>query len=130
MDLSPLPLQNDGTAKLPPFSQAFHFTRHHIRADVVFAEIDRAWMFRFEHRVCRAKWGWPMGDVQLADRVLSVLEQSPHVPHRNLRFEANQGLVILRGVVHSYYQKQMAQEVLLGVEGVEQVENQLEVEWV
>jgi hypothetical protein len=35
----------------------------------------------------------------------------------------------LRGVVRSYYQKQMAQEVLLGLEGVEHIENQLEVEW-
>jgi len=70
-----------------------------------------------------------MADAPLADRVLSVLEKSPHVPHRNLRFEANQGQVILRGVVRSYYQKQMAQEVLLGLEGVEHIENQLEVEW-
>ncbi|HEV3023871.1 MAG TPA: BON domain-containing protein [Pirellulales bacterium] len=70
-----------------------------------------------------------MADGQLAERVLSVLERSPHVPHRNLRFETNQGQVILRGVVSSYYQKQMAQEVLLGLDGVEQIENQLEVKW-
>jgi len=70
-----------------------------------------------------------MADQQLADRIFSVLERSPHVPHRRLRFETNQGQVTLRGVVHSYYQKQMAQEVLLGLEGVEHIENQLEVEW-
>jgi osmotically-inducible protein OsmY len=72
---------------------------------------------------------WQMAEGQLADRIFSVLERSPHVPHRGLRFETNQGHVTLRGVVRSYYQKQMAQEVLLGVEGVEHVENQLEVEW-
>ncbi len=73
--------------------------------------------------------GSTMVDAELADRVLSVLEKSPHVPHRFLRLETNQGHVVLRGVVRSYYQKQMAQEVLLGLEGVEHVENQLEVEW-
>ncbi|HEV7222724.1 MAG TPA: BON domain-containing protein [Pirellulales bacterium] len=70
-----------------------------------------------------------MGDSQLVERVSSVLEQSPHVPHRNLRFEASQGQVVLRGVVRSYYQKQMAQEAVGNIEGVEAVENQLEVNW-
>ena len=69
-----------------------------------------------------------MGDVQLAERVNSILQQNPHVPHRNLRFETNSGHVVLKGVVRSYYQKLMAQEALLRVEGVEQVENQLEVQ--
>ncbi|HUY34793.1 MAG TPA: BON domain-containing protein [Pirellulales bacterium] len=68
-----------------------------------------------------------MAEPQLADRIFSVLEQSPHVPHRNLRFETNRGQVTLHGVVRSYYQKQMAQEVLLGLEGVEHIENQLQV---
>lgn len=70
-----------------------------------------------------------MSDAQLADQVLTVLERSPHVPHRKLRFEASQGHVTLRGVVRSYYQKQMAQEALRELEGVEHIENQLEVSW-
>ncbi len=69
-----------------------------------------------------------MGDVQLAERVNSILQKNPHVPHRNLRFETNAGHIVLKGVVRSYYQKLMAQEALLGVEGVEEVENQLEVQ--
>jgi osmotically-inducible protein OsmY len=68
-----------------------------------------------------------MADTQLAERVYSILEKNPHVPHRNLRFETNAGHVVLKGVVRSFYQKLMAQEALLYVEGVEQVENQLEV---
>jgi osmotically-inducible protein OsmY len=68
-----------------------------------------------------------MADMQLAERVHSVLEKNPHVPSRNLRFETNAGHVVLKGVVRSYYQKLMAQEALLHVEGVEQVDNQLEV---
>lgn len=70
-----------------------------------------------------------MGDAQLVDQVNSVLEQNPYVPHRNLRFEAIQGHVTLRGVVGSYYQKQMAQEALRAIEGIEHIENQLEVRW-
>lgn len=70
-----------------------------------------------------------MGDSQLVEKVSSVLQDNPHVPHRNLRFEASQGQVVLRGVVRSYYQKQMAQEAVGNVEGVEGVENQLEVDW-
>lgn len=68
-----------------------------------------------------------MAEMPLADRVNSVLEKNPHVPHRTLRFETNQGHVVLKGVVRTYYQKLMAQEALLHVDGVEQIENQLEV---
>jgi osmotically-inducible protein OsmY len=39
------------------------------------------------------------------------------------------GRVVLRGVVPSYYQKQVAQEVVRMVDGVERVDNQLEVNW-
>jgi osmotically-inducible protein OsmY len=70
-----------------------------------------------------------MADGPLADRVSSVLERNPHLPHRNLRCEAAEGRVVLRGVVRSYYQKQMAQESLKTVDGVNEIENQLEVCW-
>ncbi|HVX64599.1 MAG TPA: BON domain-containing protein [Pirellulales bacterium] len=70
-----------------------------------------------------------MGDAQLVERVSSVLEQNPHVPHRNLRFEASEGQIVLRGIVRSYYQKQMAQEAVGGIDGVQTIENQLEVNW-
>ncbi len=70
-----------------------------------------------------------MPDVQFEDRVTAVLERNPHLPYRKLRCEAAEGRVVLRGVVRSYYQKQMAQEVLKTVDGVEEIENQLEVDW-
>lgn len=70
-----------------------------------------------------------MGDSQLAERVLSLFERSPYVAHRKLRFETHAGEVTLRGVVGSYYQKQMAQEMLRGLEGIQRIENQLEVTW-
>lgn len=70
-----------------------------------------------------------MQDLLFTDRVLSALKRNPHLPHRTLRLETRQGHVILRGTVRSYYQKQMAQESLRGVEGIHQIENQLEVNW-
>lgn len=70
-----------------------------------------------------------MPETNLADRALQVLERNPHLPRRIVRLEAEQGRLILRGVVKSYFQKQMAQESLRGLEGLEQIENHLQVEW-
>jgi len=65
----------------------------------------------------------------LDDRVLTALEDNPHVRNRKLRFETEQGRVTLRGVVGTYFQKQMAQEALRRVDGVEEIANELEVCW-
>lgn len=66
---------------------------------------------------------------QFEEKVSSALRQNPHLQTRNLRFEATEGRVTLRGQVNSWYQKQMAQESLLRLEGISRVENQLEVCW-
>ncbi len=63
----------------------------------------------------------------LDDKVLNALERSPYVPRKTLRFETAEGRVTLRGVVCSYFQKQMAQEALRRVEGVHEILNELEV---
>lgn len=65
----------------------------------------------------------------LTTRISSALEHHPHLNRRNLRFEASEGRVVLRGTVKTYYHKQMAQEALKRMEGVEQVDNELEVAW-
>ena len=70
-----------------------------------------------------------MGDRQLIDLVHSTLDQNPHLSRRQMRIEAEEGHVVLRGVVKSWYHKQMAQEALRQVVGVRQIENQLEVSW-
>lgn len=62
--------------------------------------------------------------------ISSAIEGNPHLKRRNLRFETQEGRVVLRGTVSSYYQKQMAQEALRRLKGVDQIENQLEVNWV
>ncbi len=70
-----------------------------------------------------------MAESALADRATIALENNPHLPRRKLSLEARQGHVTLRGTVTTYFQKQMAQEALRRIEGVEQVDNQLEVHW-
>ncbi len=70
-----------------------------------------------------------MIDIPLDDRVLYALEQNPHTARRNLRFETHRGRVTLRGVVSTYYQKQMAQEAVRRVDGVDEISNELEVCW-
>ena len=70
-----------------------------------------------------------METLPLDDQVLSALEQNPYLPRRNLRFETSEGRVTLRGVVGTYFQKQMAQESLRHVDGVLEIANELEVSW-
>jgi osmotically-inducible protein OsmY len=68
----------------------------------------------------------------LESRVASALHDSPHLTfpsRRQLRFEAAEGKVVLRGTVRSYFQKQMAQEALRHLDGIAEIENQLEVAW-
>jgi osmotically-inducible protein OsmY len=65
----------------------------------------------------------------LEERVRRVLTENPHLTQRTLRIETHEGCVTLKGVVRSFYQKQMAQESLKGVEGLVQIENQLQVVW-
>ena len=72
----------------------------------------------------------PTFDSSLADRVDQAIQTNPYVDGRSLRFEAEGGRVVLQGRVKSYFQKQMAQEVVRRVTGVEQVDNCLEVMWV
>jgi osmotically-inducible protein OsmY len=68
-------------------------------------------------------------DSPLESRVITALERNPYVSRRDLRFETHQGRVTLRGIVHSYFQKQMAQESLRHIEGIDEIENELEVSW-
>ncbi len=62
-------------------------------------------------------------------RIDSAIRQNPYLSGRKLRFETEEGRVVLRGIVSSYYQKQMAQEALRRLDGVSQIENLLEVNW-
>jgi osmotically-inducible protein OsmY len=70
-----------------------------------------------------------MIDMPFEDRVHSALERNPYVGGRSLRFETDSGRVVLRGVVSTYFQKQMAQEAIRHVDGVHEIANELEVCW-
>ena len=70
-----------------------------------------------------------MTDIQLTDHINCVLNKTPYWSGKNLQMESRGGRVTLRGVVGTYYQKQMAQEVLRRVDGVYQISNLLEVHW-
>ena len=72
----------------------------------------------------------PAVQSSLAARVDQAIQTNPYVSGRLLRFETNGSRVVLQGSVKSYFQKQMAQEVIRKVEGVEEIDNCLEVMWV
>ncbi len=63
----------------------------------------------------------------LVERIEKALSRNPYVPKRRLRIETHAGRVVVRGVVQSYFQKQMVQETLRKVEGIEEICNELEV---
>lgn len=65
----------------------------------------------------------------LNERLENAIRHNPHFDGRRLRFEASEGKVVLKGTVGSYFEKQMAQESLRRVEGVQEIENDLEVTW-
>lgn len=62
-------------------------------------------------------------------RVDSAIRQNPHLIGHQVFCQHEQGIVVLHGRVKSFFQKQMAQEALKRLEGVEKVINELEVEW-
>lgn len=65
----------------------------------------------------------------LLSQVHGTLSNSPYVSTRNVQVDAEEGRVRLEGTVHTYFQKQMAQELVRRVDGVEMVENLLQVNW-
>ena len=65
----------------------------------------------------------------LEDRVHCAIEQNPYIAPRTLRFETSEGRVTLRGRVGTFFQKQMAQEAIRRVAGVQEIANELEVCW-
>ncbi|HEX4412401.1 MAG TPA: BON domain-containing protein [Lacipirellulaceae bacterium] len=65
----------------------------------------------------------------LVDQICTALTSNPHVPFQDVRVEAADGRVVLKGSVRTFFQKQMAQEAVRRVDGVQQIENLLQVNW-
>lgn len=66
-----------------------------------------------------------MPDVAL--EIDQALRSTGYLSLRDLRIRVAEGLVILRGRVRTYHLKQVAQAVVLGVGGVKEVQNDLDV---
>lgn len=66
-------------------------------------------------------------DTTLEALARASLTASPYREIRHLRCEAVGGVAILFGSVSSYYLKQLAQSVVLGLEGIKGVQNLLDV---
>jgi hypothetical protein len=57
-----------------------------------------------------------------------ILHQ-PHLTMQRLWCEFDGARLFLRGQVPSFYFKQLAQEAVIGIDGVRQVVNEIEVVW-
>ena len=66
---------------------------------------------------------------RLFEQVQGALNSSPYLSRKQVVIEASDGNVRLQGTVGSFFQKQMAQELVRRVDGVQQIENQLRVDW-
>lgn len=64
---------------------------------------------------------------QLHDRIHLTLARDPYIGGRPVHFELVDRDVLLTGSVRTYFQKQMAQESLRGIDGLGQIVNHLEV---
>lgn len=67
---------------------------------------------------------------ELYDRVSDALANNPYLAtRRGVDITTQHGRVVLQGSVSSFYQKQMAQELVRRVDGVREIHNELEVHW-
>jgi len=55
------------------------------------------------------------------------LRRNPYQAPRNLSCECREGVLVLRVCLPSYYLKQVAQEVVARLDGVQAVDNQIQV---
>jgi hypothetical protein len=70
--------------------------------------------------------GWPEDDA-LRLAALKLLQSSGYTPLRRLRCEVTNAVVIVHGILPSYYLKQMAQTIIQRLEGIQSVMNLVEV---
>lgn len=63
----------------------------------------------------------------LHQKIHFSLSNSPFIRGRDVTFAIDESEVVLSGQVRSYFQKQMAQESLRGIDGVGRIRNDLVV---
>jgi osmotically-inducible protein OsmY len=65
--------------------------------------------------------------MNLAEWAESRLRSNPYLALKNISCRFHDGVLVLQGCLPSYYLKQVAQEVVAPLTGVERIENQIEV---
>ena len=63
------------------------------------------------------------------DQVISAVVHSPHVDLSTMHIETSGDKVSIHGTAQSFFEKQMAQEAIRKIEGVQAIDNCLEVVW-
>ncbi len=64
----------------------------------------------------------------IAEVAMERLRTNPYKAMRRVSCECKHGVLILRGRLFSFHEKQVAQEVVAGVNGVTRVVNEIQVE--
>jgi osmotically-inducible protein OsmY len=71
----------------------------------------------------------PLDAKKIAETAKRRILHQPHLSQQRLWCEFDQERLYLRGQVPTFYFKQLAQEAVVGIEGVRQVVNEIEVVW-
>ena len=69
-----------------------------------------------------------MREISLRQKIIQALADRGSDPLRHVRPDVHEGRAILRGSVGCYYDKQLAQEVVKRIDGVEQLQNEIVVD--
>ena len=64
------------------------------------------------------------GLLELAE---GCLRRNPYLALKNVACDCREGVLVLRGCLPSYYLKQIAQEAVASLEGVERIDNEIQV---
>jgi osmotically-inducible protein OsmY len=70
-----------------------------------------------------------VSDSELIQRVHRTFEHHPHLKTSRFRFQLRAGRITIRGRAESYFEKQMAQEAVRSLNGIQSIDNELEVPW-
>ena len=65
--------------------------------------------------------------IQVMTNAQRLLEERLLSATRQIRLEYREGILFLRGRLPSFYQKQLAQETIRNLDGVQQIVNRIEV---
>ena len=64
---------------------------------------------------------------ELSDLLSNALARNPYFANRNVRIELQENEIVLKGSVHTYYLKQLAQESVRSLKSAERIRNEIEV---